>query len=218
MRDFTTISIDGGAGTGKSTLSNLLSERNNYLYVETGSHYRALTCILLREGVTPENATSFVNENSVAIDSEIIKKRSYIVINGSNFITENLRSHSVNENVSYFAAIPALRNSLFNYQRSQVEVARRENFKGVILEGRDIGTKILPDADLKVFLHADLKTRIKRRSTDGESDTIIKRDQIDSSRKNAPLACAEEAITIDTAKFSEQEVYQIVMESINSIL
>ena len=71
MRDFTTISIDGGAGTGKSTLSNLLSERNNYLYVETGSHYRALTCILLREGVTPENATSFVNENSVAIDSEI---------------------------------------------------------------------------------------------------------------------------------------------------
>ena len=67
-------------------------------------------------------------------------------------------------------------------------------------------------------MHADLKTRIKRRSTDGESDTIIKRDQIDSSRKNAPLACAEEAITIDTAKFSEQEVYQIVMESINSIL
>ena len=152
MRDFTTISIDGGAGTGKSTLSNLLSERNNYLYVETGSHYRALTCILLREGVTPENATSFVNENSVAIDSEIIKKRSYIVINGSNFISENLRSQSVNENVSYFAAIPALRSALFNYQRSQVEVARRENFKGVILEGRDIGTKILPDADLKVFL------------------------------------------------------------------
>lgn len=215
--NFTTIAIDGGAGTGKSTLSNLLSQDNNYLYVETGSHYRALTSILLKEGVSPENASSFVNENSVIIDSEIIKKRSYIVVNGSNFIAENLRSQSVNENVSYFAAIPALRKSLFNYQRSQVVLARKNNFNGVILEGRDIGTKILPDADLKVFLHADLNTRIQRRSTDGEADTILRRDQIDSNREEAPLACAEGALTIDTAKYSAKEVYQLVMQSLNSI-
>tara|TARA_E500000331_G_scaffold344424_1_gene380641 strand:- start:38 stop:691 length:654 start_codon:yes stop_codon:yes gene_type:complete len=216
MTDFITIAIDGGAGTGKSTLSSLLSEKNNYLYVETGSHYRALTCILLKQGLAPENVTNFVNENPVVIESEIIKKRSYIVINQSNFISENLRSQNVNENVSYFAAIPALRKSLFNYQRSQINLARRENFSGVILEGRDIGTKILPDADLKVFLHADLNTRIQRRNTDGESDTIIKRDQIDSNRKDAPLACAEGALSIDTGKYSAQEVYDIVMESVNS--
>lgn len=216
MTDFITIAIDGGAGTGKSTLSSLLSEKNNYLYVETGSHYRALTCILLKQGLAPENVTNFVNENPVVIESEIIKKRSYIVINQLNFISENLRSQNVNENVSYFAAIPALRKSLFNYQRSQINLARRENFSGVILEGRDIGTKILPDADLKVFLHADLNTRIQRRNTDGESDTIIKRDQIDSNRKDAPLACAEGALSIDTGKYSAQEVYDIVMESVNS--
>ncbi|OUU27661.1 MAG: cytidylate kinase [Verrucomicrobia bacterium TMED44] len=216
MTDFITIAIDGGAGTGKSTLSSLLSEKNNYLYVETGSHYRALTCILLKQGLAPENVTNFVNENPVVIESEIIKKRSYIVINQSNFISENLRSQNVNENVSYFAAIPALRKSLFNYQRSQINLARRENFSGVILEGRDIGTKILPDADLKVFLHADINTRIQRRNTDGESDTIIKRDQIDSNRKDAPLACAEGALSIDTGKYSAQEVYDIVMESVNS--
>ena len=216
MTDFITIAIDGGAGTGKSTLSSLLSEKNNYLYVETGSHYRALTCILLKQGLAPENVTNFVNENPVVIESEIIKKRSYIVINQSNFISENLRSQNVNENVSYFAAIPALRKSLFNYQRSQINLARRENFSGVILEGRDIGTKILPDADLKVFLYADLNTRIQRRNTDGESDTIIKRDQIDSNRKDAPLACAEGALSIDTGKYSAQEVYDIVMESVNS--
>ena len=216
MTDFITIAIDGGAGTGKSTLSSLLSEKNNYLYVETGSHYRALTCILLKQGLAPENVTNFVNENPVVIESEIINKRSYIVINQSNFISENLRSQNVNENVSYFAAIPALRKSLFNYQRSQINLARRENFSGVILEGRDIGTKILPDADLKVFLHADLNTRIQRRNTDGESDTIIKRDQIDSNRKDAPLACAEGALSIDTGKYSAQEVYDIVMESVNS--
>ena len=216
MTDFITIAIDGGAGTGKSTLSSLLSEKNNYLYVETGSHYRALTCILLKQGLAPENVTNFVNENPVVIESEIINKRSYIVINQSNFISENLRSQNVNENVSYFAAIPALRKSLFNYQRSQINLARRENFSGVILEGRDIGTKILPDADLKVFLHADINTRIQRRNTDGESDTIIKRDQIDSNRKDAPLACAEGALSIDTGKYSAQEVYDIVMESVNS--
>ncbi len=216
MTDFITIAIDGGAGTGKSTLSSLLSEKNNFLYVETGSHYRALTCILLKQGLAPENVTNFVNENPVVIESEIIKKRSYIVINQSNFISENLRSQNVNENVSYFAAIPALRKSLFNYQRSQINLARRENFSGVILEGRDIGTKILPDADLKVFLYADLNTRIRRRDTDGESDTIIKRDQIDSNRKDAPLACAEGALSIDTGKHSAQEVYDIVMESVNS--
>ena len=159
MKNFKSLAIDGGAGTGKSTLSNLLSERNNYLKVN-----------------------EFIESNSVSILSKIIKNKSLITIDQKSFSKEKLRSPKVNQNVSRYAAIPALRKLLFDYQYSQVELAKESGFNGVILEGRDIGTKILPEADLKIFLWADAQIRVRRRSSDGETDSIISRDQMDMNR------------------------------------
>ena len=93
-------------------------------------------------------------------------------------------------------------------------MAKESGFNGVILEGRDIGTKILPEADLKIFLWADAQIRVRRRSSDGETDSIISRDQMDMNRIEAPLVCAEGAIKIDTGQFSPDEVYEQVMRAL----
>ena len=215
---FIVLAVDGGAGTGKSTLSNLLSNRKNLLYVETGSHYRALTFMLLQKDLRPDTVEDYLLENSLSIESKINKNKSEIQIDDIKFNPEDLRSSKVNDNVSHFAALPVLRKSLLDYQRSQVNQARSLGFSGVILEGRDIGTKILPEADLKIFLHADAETRIKRRVKDGENDSIIKRDELDSKRKSAPLACADDALKIDTAEYSPEEVYSMVINALNNCL
>ena len=218
MEMFIVLAVDGGAGTGKSTLSNLLSNRKNLLYVETGSHYRALTFMLLQKDLRPDTVEDYLLKNSLSIESKINKNKSEIQIDGIKFNPEDLRSSKVNDNVSHFAALPVLRKSLLDYQRSQVNQARSLGFSGVILEGRDIGTKILPEADLKIFLHADAETRIQRRINDGEVDSIRKRDELDSNRKSAPLACAEDALRINTADYSAEEVYNLVIEALNSDL
>lgn len=218
MEMFTVLAVDGGAGTGKSTLSKLISSRKNFLYVETGSHYRALTFILLEKALNAESVEDYLTKNPLIIESNINKNKSEIQIDGIRFNSEDLRSTKVNENVSHFAAIPLLRKSLFDYQRSQVNQAQSLGFSGVILEGRDIGTKILPDADLKIFLHADAETRIQRRMKDGEVDSIKKRDELDSNRKSAPLACADDALRINTADHSAEEVYNLVIAALNSRL
>lgn len=218
MSYFKVIAIDGGAGTGKSTLSNLLSNRNNFLYVETGSHYRALTYMLLKKNLTPDDVEDYICEKNVVIESKINKNKAKIQIDGMKFESEDLRSTNVNQYVSHFAAIPTLRKLLFDYQRSHVNQAQTLGYLGVILEGRDIGTKILPDADLKIFLHADAETRINRRLKDGESDSIEYRDELDSQRESAPLACADDALKINTAEHSVEEVYNLVMNALNDIL
>ena len=218
MKMFIVLAVDGGAGTGKSTLSNLLSNRKNLLYVETGSHYRALTFMLLQKDLRPDTVEDYLLQNSLSIESNINKNKSEIQIDGIKFNPEDLRSSKVNDHVSHFAALPVLRKSLLDYQRSQVNQARSLGFSGVILEGRDIGTKILPEADLKIFLHADAETRIHRRMKDGEVDSIRKRDELDSNRKSAPLACAEDALRINTADYSAEEVYNLVIEALNSRL
>jgi len=218
MKKFSILAVDGGAGTGKSTLSNLLSNRNNFLYIETGSHYRALTYMLLKKELSPNSVEDYLSKKNLVIEEKINKNKSEIQIDGIEFNREDLRSTKVNQNVSHFAAIPILRKLLFDYQRSQVDLAKSLGFSGVILEGRDIGTKILPDADLKIFLYADAETRIKRRVKDGENDSIKKRDELDSKRKSAPLACADDALKIDTAEYSPEEVYSMVINALNNCL
>ena len=216
MKNFTVLAIDGGAGTGKSTLSNLISNRNNFLYVETGFHYRAITFMLLNKALIPNDVEHYLSKNPLVIKSNINKNKSEIEIDDIKFNYDDLRSTKVNENVSHFAAIPIIRKSLFEYQRSQVDKAQSLGFTGVILEGRDIGTKILPDADLKIFLHADAETRVRRRINDGETDSIKRRDELDLNRKSAPLACADDAMKINTAQYSAEEVYNLVMNALNS--
>ena len=121
----------------------------------------------------------------------------------------------MNREVSYYARIPEVRNLLLNYQRSLPEFGKCRGFSGLIMDGRDIGSVILPDAHIKIFLHADLQVRQNRRLSDGEQDTICARDQIDSTRKIAPLACPDDAISIDTGMLSLDEVVQLISNEIS---
>ena len=214
MGNFFVIAVDGGAGTGKSTLSNLLSERKNFLYVETGAHYRALTCLFLENSIAPNEVVAFLKKTPPSIKSKIHNRKSHILVNNKEFELEDLRAADVNANVSHFAAISEVRKCLFQYQRTQVEYARQEKYGGIVLEGRDIGTKIFPESDLKIFLYSDAKIRIARRIQDGEQDLIKQRDKMDANRQEAPLACAADALKLDTGKMCPEEVYEKVISAL----
>jgi cytidylate kinase len=121
-------------------------------------------------------------------------------------VGDEIRSRAVNENVSLFAAIPDLRRALLDYQRGQADVARRHGFRGLVMEGRDIGSVIFPDADFRFFLQADAAERARRRIAQGQQDAIQERDRIDSSRKTAPLTCPPGALAIDSTHLTQEEV------------
>ena len=210
-RSFYLIAIDGGAGTGKSTTASILSERLNFLHVDTGSHYRSITRHLLNLGVGPEEAEKYININKLILSSEIEERKSKLSLDGKSFGKDQLRSKEVNDMVSKFACLPALRNILFNYQREQVDLAQSHNFVGLVMEGRDIGTVIFPNADLKVFLHADPSVRENRRKRDGESDEIASRDRQDKQRQVAPLKESTGSLRIDTSSLGIEEVYETIV-------
>jgi cytidylate kinase len=119
---------------------------------------------------------------------------------------DEIRSQQVNEHVSHYAAVPEVRAILLDYQRGQTEVAKQHGFRGLVMEGRDIGSVIFPDADFRFFLHADPAERVKRRAAEGRQDSIAERDRLDSSRKTAPLACPPGAIDIDSTFLTLEQV------------
>jgi cytidylate kinase len=121
-----------------------------------------------------------------------------------------IRSPEVNAAVSHFAAIPEVRAYLLAYQRSQAGVARLHGFRGLVMEGRDIGSVIFPDADLRFFLHADPDEKVRRRAREGHHDAVTERDRIDSSRSTAPLACVAGALSLDTTGLTLGEVIERV--------
>ena len=204
---FLIIAVDGGAASGKSTTSRAVAERFNLLHVDTGTHYRALTLLFLNlNSNTPGNdsITDFLYK--IKFDTTLSGRSALIKVNGRVPGDEELRSPNVNAMVSHLAAIPKLRQLLKAYQRSLPDFAREHGFEGLIMEGRDIGTVIFPQSDFKFFLQADEKIRVKRRADEGLQDSIAKRDKIDSCRKIAPLACADDAQTIDNSHLTAEEV------------
>ena len=214
---FLVLAVDGGAGTGKSTTAHSLSKALNLMHVDTGSHYRAITRALLDLNLRPRDVDKYLNKNDLPLGTEVIDGRSCLLINDIRFDQSILRSPEINESVSDFSSQASVRGLLFEYQRSQVQVARENNFNGLVMEGRDIGTVILPDADLKIFLEADPTIRVDRRSKDGETDQISNRDEKDASRKIAPLVAANGCIRIDTGKSGIDEVTQSILEVIEKL-
>ena len=215
---FKVIAIDGGAATGKSSTSRAVAERLNLMHVDTGAHYRTLTCALLDAGANPEAPETIPHLLDSLTPGTVIQQQSArLSINEALFEDAQIRSPQVNANVSGFAAIQAVRDFLFHYQRRQVQVARdQKNFDGLIMEGRDIGSVILPDADFRFFLFADEATRKARRLKEGQVDSISKRDKQDSERKNAPLVCPEGAVRIDTGRLNLEEVVDYVCNSVHN--
>lgn len=211
------VAIDGPAGAGKSTVAKTLAKKLDFIYVDTGAMYRAVTLAALRKGIDLKDhdcLTRLARDVSVALlpDGNGGLK---VLLNGEN-VSEDIRSQEVSKNVSLVAMVPGVRKRLVELQRA---MAARG---GVVMEGRDIGTVVLPDAPVKVFLTATHVERAKRRreelaakgnliDQEQMEKEILIRDQIDSTREADPLTQAEDAVVIDSTSFSVKEVVDMIM-------
>ncbi len=215
---FIIVAIDGGAAAGKSSTSRGISERYCLMHVDTGSFYRATTLKLMGAGIAPEEGDA-LSKGLAALDLGTSVTGNAASITISNWTPDaSIRSQKINENVSRYAALPSLREFLLKYQRSQADVAKANGFKGLVMEGRDIGSVIFPDADLRLFLVADPEKRAQRRAKEGIQDSIQARDRIDSSRKTAPLKCPEGATLLDTSDLSLDAVIDTVSKMIDKLI
>ena len=214
--DFLVIAIDGGAASGKSTTARKLAEELDLMHVDTGSYYRSLTAAILEKGINPDDSRLESFLDSASLSTRIGNRSGTLLLEGVSFPQEVLRSEKVNANVSSFAALPMVRKKLFDYQRNQVLVAQENGFSGLVMEGRDIGSVIFPDARVRVFLHADPAVRSSRRAAQGENDAIEARDKTDSTRATAPLTCPDGATSIDTGSSTVEEVVELISQLVQS--
>lgn len=212
-RSFRVVAVDGGAASGKSTTSKRIAKICHYLHVDTGSHYRAVAHACLEAGVPPADGACLRGFlSNLSLQSRIEGRESRICFDGREPPDPPLlRSAGVNQSVSLYAALPVVREAVKAYQRNQVDLARAAGFAGIIVDGRDIGTVILPDADVKVFLVADPGKRQQRRELEGGVDTIADRDHVDSTREIAPLRPAPDALVIDNSNLPLAAVVERIL-------
>ena len=206
------IAIDGFAGCGKSTLAKQLAEELQYLFLDTGAMYRAVTLYLL------ENEVDWKNGNALGEALEKIKidfqfdaadNKYFTLLNGKN-VEEEIRGIEVSNKVSEVAAVSAVRKFLVKQQQ---EIGKQ---KGIVMDGRDIGTVVFPNAELKIFVTAKMEVRVQRRllelqsngimvSEDDIRNNLIKRDREETTRSDSPLKKAEDAIELDNSDLSMEE-------------
>lgn len=205
------VAIDGPAGAGKSTIAKLVAKEKGYIYVDTGAMYRGLAIHFLNRGIDPEDRDAVAEacrDAEVTIGYEDGVQQIYL--NGEN-VTSMLRTEETGNMASKTSAIPEVREKLLELQRS---LARE---KDVIMDGRDIGTNILPDADVKIYLTASVETRARRRydelrekgedcSLEEISRDIKERDERDMTREIAPLKKADDAMLVDSSDMTIQQV------------
>lgn len=209
------IAIDGPAGAGKSTIARRTAQELSFIYVDTGALYRALAVFLVDEGVSPED-TEKVKEaiKSVKVSIAYENGEQQVLVNGKN-VTDRLRAESVGNMASTISAIPAVRAALLDLQR---DLAKAHD---VLMDGRDIGTNVLPDAELKIYLTASVETRAERRYRDLQEKGVEKplseikkeieeRDHRDMTRAIAPLKQAEDAVYLDTSHMNIDEVVEAI--------
>lgn len=203
---FLIVAIDGGAASGKSSSARTLSERFHLLHADTGSYYRALTAELLRRNVAPADRAGVKAALAViALGTRITGRNAAMELGGRTIPDAEIRSPEVNARVATFAALPEVRAALLDYQRRQADTARIHGFRGLVMEGRDIGSKIFPDADLRFFLFADPEERARRREQQGLHDQVAKRDTLDQQRLSESL---RGATVIDSTHLSLDQVVE----------
>ena len=215
MNEKMVITIDGPAASGKSSVGKLLAEELNFMFLDTGEMYRAVTWAVLNRGIAVENENQ-VSDLAETINIKILpgseedSLRNYIFVDGKD-ITELIRTNSVNDKVSQISKYKTVRHVLTRIQQKIGSKGR------IIMAGRDIGTVVLPEADVKIFLKASADERAKRRFSEEKNkgkeisfsevlENVTMRDRIDSNRKIAPLIPAADAHIIDTDKKSIQDV------------
>ena len=205
------VAIDGPASSGKSTISKLITKETGFLYLDTGAMYRATTLAFLRNNISVDDASAIdeLLENLV-ISFKNTEDGQLVFLNGED-VTREIRDLEVTRNVSEVSAIKAVRVKLVKMQQ---EIAENHS---IIMDGRDIGTVVLPNAELKIFLVASVEERALRRFRENQEkgielslekleEEIAHRDFLDSTRKESPLKKADDAIEIDTTSLSIQEV------------
>lgn len=211
------IAIDGPAGAGKSTVARLLAKKLSYLYIDTGAMYRAITYFLIRKGINYEDSEALNQAlGKIDLDFKIIDGVTVIFLNGKR-CNEEIRQTDVNQHVSPVAKIGTVRHFLKKKQRDLAQ----STFS--VTEGRDIGTVVLPNADLKIYLTARPEVRAQRRWKELEEkgidisytevlDNVIERDTIDSTRSEAPLRPAGDALMVDTSDMNIEEVVNFLYQ------
>lgn len=205
------IAVDGPAGAGKSTIAKLVAKEKGYIYVDTGAMYRGLAIHFLDQGIEPGDTDRIIDAcRSAQVTIQYEEGVQQVYLNGKN-ITARLRDEEVGNMASKSSPIPQVRKKLLELQQG---LAKEQD---VIMDGRDIGTCVLPDADVKVYLTASVETRAKRRfdeltekGVDCDLEEIKKdiaeRDQRDMTRETAPLKQAEDAVLIDSSHMTIDEV------------
>jgi cytidylate kinase len=213
------IAIDGPAGAGKSTVAKALAQKLGFVYIDTGAMYRALTWKIINKGIDPKDAFSLYKlASSTDIHFETKAGIQRIICDGED-LTEVIRSPEVSTEVSSIAAHPLVREIMVKKQRLMSETCN------VIMDGRDIGEQVLPDAEYKFFLTAGLQERAKRRALEMQSQgyhideneiekDIANRDKMDSEREVGALKILEDSIVIDTSNWSSDEVMQRILSII----
>ena len=209
------IAIDGPSGAGKSTLSKALSKEFSFIYLDTGALYRTVGLYIQRKGIESKNSEKIKEQlQNINIEIKYIDNVQKIILNGEN-VDDFIRTPSISIYASDVSAIPEVRDFLLNLQR---DIASKNN---CIMDGRDIGTVILPKAQLKIFLTASAEARAERRLKEltlkGEKVTfeeVLKdmnyRDENDSNRSHAPLKAADDAKTIDTSDMDFDTVFEYI--------
>lgn len=212
------VAIDGPAGAGKSSISKVVAKKLGYLYIDTGAMYRGITWALLNAGVSIDDEDAVEAALSkIQLELRVEETGLSVWVNGTD-ISQDIRTQYVTSHVSQVAAQKAVRTKLVEMQRHMASAG------GVILDGRDIGSVVLPNAELKVYLTASVETRGHRRwlelkdseniSLEEVCRTVAERDAMDMNRKESPLVCVDDAVVVETDHLSIEETVQTLIDLI----
>ncbi|MBU5265400.1 (d)CMP kinase [Virgibacillus proomii] len=217
-----TVAIDGPAAAGKSTVAKIVAEKLSSIYIDTGAMYRAITWKALKNDVNVNDEAALVKLLEITIMELKQGRDGQLVFIDGQDITTAIRSNEVTNAVSYVAKHPLIREEMVRRQQLLAEE------KDVVMDGRDIGTHVLPDAEVKIFLVASVEERAKRRYEENKrkgihtdfnelKKEIEQRDELDSKREISPLIKAEDAIEIDTTSLTIEEVAEQILEEVRKI-
>ena len=213
------IAIDGEAGTGKSTLAKNIAKKYNIVYMDTGAMYRCVTLDMLNKGISMDDTRKIQQMlDNIKIEIENDNGEDRFILNGED-VTKKIREKNVNDNVSQVSHIPVVRERMVELQR------RLANGKKIVMEGRDIGTNVFPNAQVKIYLTASAQVKAKRRYEQNKENginipfeeiynNVVFRDNNDKTSDVAPLKKADDAFELDTTNYTLDEVENIVVKKI----